>query len=153
MKPLNFSRNSWHYKLAKIGGLRVYDWEGYAVSICDYTTKVIVGLIKFLVGFIVFTALSICLMDAIIWTIVYVSHGFTLFNMHFTGYLAACIITVSIILGIMTVLAYCITHLQDKISENISEKSHDNFITNAYDSLKNKFCVPVTFSEDRDANH
>ena len=133
MKALQFNANSWHYKLSQFPSTyRNTD------DICSYTKSVLAGFLLFTIVFAVAFLLAWSVVDLIIWIIVGLQVG--TFPELLGGSVALILLLVAVMLFLI-VLAYgAISYTAHRI-KNVNQG--DNFVVNAYQSAKYKFCVPV----------
>ena len=131
-------RNSWHYKLAKIAndGNNIYE-----MSICEYTWKVLFGLLLFtfgttvLLGIIGFFGLGV-------YELIVAALGFAVLGK--AGIAVAWVIALAIAL---VVLIYASYTWRNK-SEQLLRKDNNSFVANAYKSYKQKVCFRVEFDDE-----
>lgn len=135
MKTLKFSKNSWHYKLARFGDEFS---ERNLSDICSYTRAFLWGTFLFL--------LFVAFMLGIIFI-----HGEAI------GYVAAMIaqgtfIEPDTLAGICLMLygAFFILCLITYTTKTVCEHKfkEDNFVVNAYHSFKDKYCVRVEVKDE-----
>jgi len=142
MKTLVLNKNSWHYRIAS--QVSSYDCDGDDHNICAYTKDVMIGLfilsiVGILIGMIGFVAWHIIF--GIIFSIMY---GVWMFS----AFAEATMVMLSIF-G----FGYSVKRGIERLNEwkwsktNPAYERPDNFITNAYRSLKGKYCVPIIFRE------
>lgn len=135
MKTLKFSKNSWHYKLARFGDEFS---ERDLSNICSYTRA-------FLWGTLLFSLFTVFILGIV------VMHGEAI------GYVAAMIaqgtfIEPDTLAGICLMLYIAaftlglIIYATRTVCEH--EFKEDNFVVNAYHSFKDKYCVRVEVKDE-----
>jgi hypothetical protein len=134
MKTLTVNRNSWHYRLAKLGNVRPYE-----LNICNYIRCFLGG-----VGYITFCAALVfiaCFLvgDFLAWV------AAMLVNLiYFDPGVAALIATSIFGAAFLFLLCFLISHFGVKAFES----ADSSFIGAAYDSFKNKYCFKVKVQDD-----
>lgn len=131
-------RNSWHYKLAKIAndGNAIYE-----MSICEYTWKVLFGLLLFTFG-----ATVLCLMIGFLGIGIYELIGAAL-GFAVLGEAGSIVAGVFGVLVVGVALIYAIYTWREK-SEKLLRKDNNTFVANAYKSYKQKVCFRVEFDDE-----
>ena len=130
MKELKFSKKSWHYYLAKFGGLS-------GETLCGYVASVAWGVIL---------CIALAILGAFIASII----G------EMVGWIAAMIIMQTwinpgelAVFGVLIILFVSVMLIGLLIGWWFTNKMvfEDSFIVNAYSSVKNKTCVKIKFDE------
>jgi cell division protein FtsW (lipid II flippase) len=127
MKPLEFSNQSWHYRLAKFGNQyrKVSD-------ICSYTRSVITGaccltlVVLTILVFLFPAAHTLAWMAAMVMTLSWIQPG------------ELALVIPLLILVVLSLAA--VTYLGKYLDER---KRSDSFLSAARSSYLDKFCVPV----------
>lgn len=132
-------KNSWHYKLAKMGNNGNTIWsEEY--SICQYTRKVMFGALLFtfmcLMGGFLISWVGIALYE-----IVGAIFGFAVL-----GPAAATFMGFTGAIGLIALYGLIKDRWQEK-SRVLLKKDNNSFVASAYKSYKDKICFPVKFEE------
>lgn len=132
-------KDSWHYKLAKIGNDNNEIWDG-CMSICQYTRKVLWGgvlalfittFVSIAAGWLIFGFLQIC--GAII--------GFN--DMGPAGWVLIGLVS---FIGIVSVWMFGKETWTYK-SRDLLREDNKSFVASAYKSYKEKICFSVHFEE------
>jgi len=158
MKPLNFNKNSWHFRL--VTKMKLYEapyqkdiWGdgsevytlGDSADICTYSKRVALAIFWVAIGVAFLTLISMMMIDVLLGVYFSIMMGQWFFSeLGLTG-----LFTLSALL--MFVVIFQSFQALDRWKEknyyyNKSHKS-DTFFSNAYKSWKNKFCVPIKFIE------
>lgn len=131
MKTLTASNNSWHFKLAKIGGLNAWRPQH---DICSYTRHCIYGALLVLL----IMASSVGIANILVHTILSVSFSLWYMENLFSE------------LGIMGSVLFCGVSITALIVYHVNryhEREYvckpDGFIVSAYKSYKNKYCLKI----------
>lgn len=134
-------RNSWHYKLAKIAndGNRIYGGE---MSICEYTWKVLFGLLLFTFGATVLVILF-GFFGLGVYELIGSAFGFAVLDQ------AGMIVLGLAALIIGSVVAFYANYTWREKSEQLLRKDNNSFVANAYKSYKQKVCFRVEFDDER----
>lgn len=142
---INFSSDSWHFKLANFGKDRVPDW--LETDICRYSRAVIAGFFAF--AMITFLC---CILLGVITLAVYEHYQW------FTGQgefgPAAFLVDGTILLIGFMVLLEMMKHKfrafsnQRFYNKMVEKKEPDNFLFVLYMKFKEKTCYKVTFDEN-----
>lgn len=140
MKPLNFSANSWHYRLARFGDeFRQRDLS----NICSYTRAVINGAFLCLLIVASGSVVTAVAAEGLTWVLV------TILNQ---VWIEPDTFAVIFVFLMAIVLAVCITALIGYLWRCTSaagrERLTDTFVANSYRSFKSRFCVPVRIMSD-----
>lgn len=143
MKPLNFSRQSWHYQLASFGSNYV------STNICSYIWQVLWGVVAVVAVSLVLSMLcGLPLISIII--IMFVGYEpEILFGSEFNIVgLGALIFTIYALCGIL----WCLIELVPSKIKSIIKKTtvipdmtSDNFLYSAWSKFKDKTCVKIRF--------
>ncbi len=142
MMSLNFSKDSWHYKVAKFGTLRTYGGE---TDMCHYVRSFIWGVVKGLVVGVIIGALASLVLaceGAFIGSfIAAVMTGVWAFE----GFAVGGVIINSIALGLVTIFgtAYKYEQYRDANPRKRKPPKPDGFVKNAYRGWKDKYCAKV----------
>lgn len=145
MKPITLNKNSWHYRLAdKYTQRGVWD-DGE--NICLYTKQVLKGSVwaLFLTFILSFVVLSF--MDFFIWLYVSISTGLWTTPRELSGFaiviilLSACGVVAYI--GVQTI--EWLKESDNRFAQKTSSMVNPSFISEAYKSFKNKYCIKVEF--------
>ena len=155
MKALNFNKNSWHYRLVK--WLKLYEapyekdvWGdgselrtyGDSADICTYSKKVVLALFLISIGIAFFVIVS----NIAIHTLLGIYFSILAGRWFFTesGNVGAILFTTAVLwIGIYL----SVTAISDARRQKVVKKKHDTFISNAYKSWEDKFCLPINFNE------
>ena len=130
MKTLTFNKNSWHYKLAALNN----DW--HSTDICSYSKSVIIGLLGCIILFIGAIGYSITVMWFLMACLVSVKTGINVID------------TQAIAGAVMLFGPFAVFGMFKYLDSPTSyKKKPDSFITTAYKSYKEKFCVKIEFTE------
>jgi hypothetical protein len=142
MKTLVLNKNSWHYRIASQMGS--YDCYGDNHNICAYTKDVIIGLfLLFIIGIL------IGMLGFVVWHIIF---GI-IFSIMCGAWMFSAFAEATMVMLLILSFGYSINRGIERFNKwkwsktNPAYKRPDNFITNAYKSLKGKYCVPITFQE------
>jgi hypothetical protein len=143
MKELIFSSNSWHYKIAKLGG---YHLVGQT-DICSYTRAVIKGIFAAIIYLSLFTLVSYVLTDLVLGLIFSAISGMWIMGMIGTGalYVMGAILLVIVIMIALLSLEELYKNWRDARREKRMNKSEDSFANSAYKSWKEKYCARIRF--------
>ena len=133
-------RNSWHYKLAKMGNQDQRIWSG-DMSICEYTRKVIFGGILF--AFIMsFLGIAVWFLGSALYEIVGAIFGFAVL-----GPAGAVFISLFFIFGSLALYIKAKDVLTDRV-RNIEREEPNSYFGKAYKSYKEKVCFAVEFEDE-----
>jgi hypothetical protein len=142
MKTLTFNRKSWHYQFADKGGYWPrQDLEGnYVGDICEYT----VAVIKFFLVFIMLAAVGTLVAIPIVHMLfgIIFSLWYGVFLMTEVGMVGVALTVAMLCVGLML---WSIMAWQDRKQRLVN--GNDSFMSNAYRSWKEKYCVKITFTE------
>jgi hypothetical protein len=133
MNTIKLNRNSWHYRL----------YECYANNylepndICVYTQNVILGAITVFFIMLVAIVASIAVGDFLLWSY---------FNLFVGSVDMEKPAAIFLIFSASAVIIFGIGTFRDY------SKFHDNFVTSAYRSHKDKYCVKVEVEGKKDKN-
>ena len=146
MKSLTFSKNSWHYYLAKLAYDKPYDevLSDVCPDICTYMRYVALGLFILLGMGVVIAAAGFILSHVILGIIFSLFYGVLMFTPE-----AIAALLLGTILGVGFLSHKLFKMRQEKLlsTEYRNRIRHDGFAKNAYKSWKEKFCVKVEFRE------
>jgi hypothetical protein len=134
-------RNSWHYRLAKMGNQDQRIWSG-DMSICEYTRKVIFGGILF--------TFIMCMLGLLVWfigTALYEIIG-AIFGFAVLGPAAACFIGMIIALGSIVLYFKTKDVLRDT-ARRVQREEPNSYFSKAYKAYKEKVCFAVEFEDDK----
>jgi uncharacterized membrane protein len=134
-------KNSWHYKLAKIGNQDMNIWSGQ-MSICEYTRRVMVGVI-------IVSCVTALMLITVGWigTALYEIIG-AIVGFSSIGPAASVLIVTIVILSLMVIGSYAKNKWEDK-SRRMLRKEENSFVANAYRSYKDKVCFAVEFEDEK----
>lgn len=139
MEVIQISKTSWHY--------RFMSWcdEGHvAVSdICEYSRKLVLRLIAVSIGVLILLFLAGLIMFTIGDTMAWIAACITTLSFLNPEPTAGGFLVVAFIFGV----SLTIYSLFKRYRSVVTEKMDIPFISKAYDSWKNKFCVRVEFHE------
>lgn len=153
---MNLSKNSWHNRLFKAGchGIIEHwmcDVRSNQSNICTYITRMIMGTFVIAVETITLAILSICFMDGIVTSFLYMfTNGTGYFIIELTFYIGFAIMIVIFLL--LAIGAVYTSGLADRIGEYISARRSeiDNMPKKApglfaiwYKSFKEKTCIII----------
>jgi ABC-type multidrug transport system permease subunit len=142
MKTLVLSQNSWHYWIASnAADYAWYDHENE--NICPYLKAVMKGMAVMAVIAVIIAILGSGawhFIFGIIFSIIYGTYMFT-----GAGEAVLAILALLAGSGILVGSLYLISRIYWKVWD-ISAKE-GTFIAAAYNSLKGKYCIPITFKE------
>lgn len=130
-------RNSWHYKLAKIGNDNNTIWD---ISICEYIRKVFWGGILFL-----FMTALLCVVVGWLGMGLYEIVG-SVAGFSTLGPAAYVIFGLLALIG-FGVGSYHAKQAWQKKSKDLLKKDNKSFVSTAYKSYKDKICFRVEFDE------
>jgi flagellar biosynthesis protein FliQ len=135
MTSLTVNKRSWHYAIAKFGGMSC----AHGLDLCTYTRKFILGLFR--------AALSgalIALLGYVLFSILF-GIGFSIFY----GVWMFDEVAISGLIMLFAIAAFILTcTLLNKIDDyNSTKAASDNFIKHAYSGWKNKFCVKIDITD------
>lgn len=130
MKFLHISRNSWHYRIAELGGFNAYKNNTY--NICEYTQSILKTCFFGLIGGIAGMVGIYLLIHMILGLVISILYG--IWIMDLAGFIA---LDLLIVIGITAAVIYIPEHLP----------TSDNFIKHAYNSWKEKYCAKIDFVE------
>lgn len=135
MKTYTLKRNSWHYWLAKKGGL----WE-HDTDICTYIRKVINGTIKMLAMCVAAAVSGVVVILGTVNLVSAIFYGVTLnpVGVIVIGVLVAMVLIFSAFVYVEKILP--------RLRRNHIEKE-PGFITLAYHKFKDKTCVRVRIEQ------
>jgi hypothetical protein len=155
MKPLVFKKNSWHYWVARQGGL--YSWGDS--DICTYTSRFLLGALRVIGAGSLFVTMVVAIITWI-GMFLYGAYLFaTLYDTQLTiqyfienvlathiQRLAAKAFHVTAIVGTICLVALTIFFGTLGVRKLLSRpKKHDSFVAEAVRAAKNKTCVKVKF--------
>lgn len=142
MKSVILNRNSYHFLLAQRGGFCEHMHQHYGTNFCDYTQTVLKGAFS---SFLVLALISFAALCAIQ---VLLGIGFSIYyGMFIFSHFALFVLTVVIGLSILIVGAYGIHCYKEHLRKKSQDQKSDNFISKAYHSWQNKYCVQLEFSD------
>lgn len=148
MKPFVFSRDSWHYWLAKdVGNFRSYRTES---NICEYTRAVLKGAMIVIAVAASALAMLYWITITLVWWVVVLQHGF----FEATGPIVLSLVVgifgsaILIMEGLPWLFKKARRKLYDARGGSHRAVKTDTFITKAYRSWKDKTCVKVTLIGD-----
>lgn len=130
-------RNSWHYKLAKIGNDNNNIYSG-DLTICQYSRKVFWGGVLFLF-------LVVILLNLIVWlgTAAYEIIG-TIVGFSALGPASYVLIGVTSLIGVGSGLYFWNEYWKGKSKELLKDENK-SFVAKSYKSYKDKICFKVDF--------
>lgn len=137
MKTLQFSRDSWHYKLASFTG---FSWASSEdQNLCSYLRHVLFGLFTALIVTAMFGVVAFVVAHMVlgVWFSILMGQWF------FSEWGGAGVLLCSIGLGatFMMNLPRMIYAVVNRAKAD--HKKPDGFVVNAYKSWKGKYCLPV----------
>lgn len=147
MKNITLNRNSYHYLLATRGGFTerpfwLKDDQETEFDFCEYTRKVFKG------AFLSLMVLALMSSGLFLVVQLLMGIGFSLFYGMLIFSEAAlfliCAITVGIVLLAAMAIGVAFSNWNHARKYRVETKS-DSFVSHAYDSLKNRFCLQVSF--------
>jgi hypothetical protein len=144
MEALNFSRKSWHFRLAEhYGGLL----SSYSTNLCDYMKAVFKGFLMCSLIVTVGTIFAIGMVDFYMYLIFeyIISHGDMV--IHDIGFIGSAINFVALILVVGNLVYAACSWIKDKFTSKEKTVSEPSFIAESYKALKDKYCVKVEFKE------
>jgi uncharacterized membrane protein len=136
MKTLTFKENSWHHRLAKMGG---FDWS--CGDICSYTRKVMMGAL----GAILVSALALILLYLAVHMVMGIGFSLWYGMFLFTDAGFAGLVVVSIV-SLVTGIFFLSDRLQKYNLEN--QYNDPGFVKTAYRSWKEKYCARIEIVKD-----
>lgn len=145
MKTVKFSDQSWHCRFARFAD----DCDERDLStICGYTWAVFAGF----VWFCLFTAIGGMLLISFIDVLVWIGSGL-FYKFTYLGFLAIPAVVFSIF---FTIGMMCLAWNEFAIRRIYKNQGHAfkkaNFITEAYDAFKNKWCFKVEIEHTKKAD-
>lgn len=146
MKELVFNVNSWHYKLAKWAGYKVYDDQ---LEICAYTRRVVLGFLLIGLIFVVTYIVALALVEM-------------LFGLFFSLLIGAWIVStigeITLIVVSTIIASISLFWIMEKASNKYFELKNrlreekankpDGFVEHAYKSWKEKYCARIKIVRD-----
>ncbi len=142
MMPLNFSKDSWHYKVAKFGTLRTY---GDETDMCHYVRSFIWGVTKGLVVGVIIGALASLVLAcegafigsfiAAVMTGVWAFEGFAVGGV--------IINSIALALAAFITIGYKYEQYREANPKKRKPPKPDGFVKNAYRGWKDKYCAKV----------
>lgn len=142
MKTLNFKKNSWHHRLAKMGGFDRTCNQDF----CTYTQRVLVGTFFFCILSVICVFIAGCFGDFIAWIIAMIKFGVYIEpNVFAQG--------VTVTIFVCSLMAMFVGYLRwkekrrerlyalQRAGEYVEPKP--SFIAKAYESFKNKTCFKI----------
>ena len=149
MKAFQFSRSSFHYKIAKkFGGLDDTDWYGdpKPLDLCHYIRCLLWAFTKGLVVLAVSSLVIWSATDAAFWVKECIDAGEFLTLKERVGVLfigaAGFVSAAAVLLGAIM----CIVKLWDRYSDDYEERE-PGFLKLAYQSIKNKTCFRIEMKD------
>lgn len=148
MKPFVFSKDSWHYWLAKeVGNFNEYIEN---TDVCTYTRAVINGAFWAMVAVAIICALTYWVTITLVWWVVIIQHGF------FEASGPLVLSAILVIFGFSGAVGNGVPWLFRKARRKLYDSRKgsrevvktDTFITQAYRSWTEKTCVRVTLVEN-----
>jgi hypothetical protein len=150
MKELNFSKNSWHYKLAKLG-----EYNEYRPDFCHYVRSAIFGGIIGLMFLFVGTMMMFFLGDFFAYLAAMVTTGLW-FNLdpHLGAQVIIGLLLIATAIGCLISFHYFKEKRREAKQQKLWEarergeeipEPKPSFIATAYTSLKDKTCFRVRF--------
>jgi hypothetical protein len=134
MKLLQFSRDSWHYKLVAATGYRV--WEHEEVDLCSYTWRVIGSILLILFLFSLGLAVSYIVIQVVL-------------GIAFSLWYSAFLFTEFGVAGLIAIFASLMfwvgTALIQWNRNRTRKQKPDSFVSHAYRAAKEKYCARVKF--------
>ncbi len=158
MKTLTFNKKSLHYKIA-LWSVSNQSWYWTPDNMCQYIKDVLLGMFRmFLLGCICICSaimISKITVEAAFGTYYHLVYGYNLFT---DAGIAGVIIYGFLLVGIFVfILFYIIApylvnkcglvynrYIKTKATKTVNVKK-DSFVKNAYDSIKNKYCIKIKF--------
>lgn len=143
MRQLTFNETSWHYRLAKFGGLEL-GYYNRTTDICTYMRKCMLGIMFGLLAFIAILLVSTLTIHFLVglafslWAGVWLMSSLGEIGM--VIYCAVAVVTV--VIFICASLGEWRQHRRMKMMNE--EPRPDGFIREAYKSWKGKYCLPIT---------
>ena len=135
MKTLKFSKNSWHYKLARFGD----EFECRDLSnICSYTRAFLWGTLLFSLFTMFIFGIVVMHGEAIGYIAAMIAQGTFIEPDTFAG------VCLMLYCALFTIWFFTRTHIivtEHKFKE-------DNFVVNAYHSFKDKYCVRIEVKDE-----
>jgi len=139
MNKLTLNTNSWHYKFATFGGFNRYKSQ----DICTYTRRIAQAMIGIVMLSFIAMFLTWAAVEMIMGMAFSLYYGVYLFsNMGELGLL----LFVAVMIVIATFFTVWVAH---DVILNRAERVSDNFVSHAYKSWKNKYCVGVEFTDSK----
>ena len=133
MNTIKLNRNSWHYRLYEYYANNYHEPN----DICVYTQNVILGAITVFFITLVAIVASFAVGDFLLWSY---------FNLFVGSVGMETPAAIFLIFSAFAVIIFGIGTFQDY------SKFHDNFVTSAYRSYKDKYCVKVEVEGEKDKN-
>ena len=133
MNTIKLNRNSWHYRLYECYANKYFEPN----DICVYTKNVILGAITVFFITAIAVVASIAVGDFLLWSY---------FNLFVGSVDMETPAAIFLMFAAFAILIFGIDTFQDY------SKFHDNFVTSAYRSYKDKYCVKVEVEGKKDKN-
>lgn len=145
MKTLTVNRNSWHYKLAKLGGRDVY----YETDICSYTRRVMFGVVLAILATAAGIGAIYLLVDIVLGLGFSIWYGVWLMNA--PGEIALMVVAIlsfsaGVIFSIEKVSQAWRRHKRNQYDRE------PGFVGQAYQSWKHKYCTKIEFRDEDEHN-
>lgn len=145
MDMKEFSKNSWHYRLAEQIGIKEKLENTNHISICEYISYVIGGLILSIFVIMVLAFLVFLAGDTIRWLFTMVYEGQLRDPDSFGSLCGMLFYSVLIVSYALDVSVKYITTLTPSVPKHIPEPKEDGMLKLMYKSFKDKYCFLISF--------
>jgi hypothetical protein len=134
---MKIKRNSWHYIVAKHGGLHIFDSH---VSMCTYNYFVICGMLSLTVLATLIGYISFCISYPLLYLVD--------FYFHFYHFIFGSKSTMIIFLLIDILLFFVVLFNMIKVTpKNFPEKIKNSYLVVAFSNFKDKICIKVDIED------
>lgn len=146
MEAKSFDENSWHFRLATVYGPE-YRWNliNNGSDICSYTRAVLSGILLVIAIVAMGTFVGFSLMSTVLVAVVYLLTGQLAYDEWAVGFIIG-----GVILSILFAGIPLVGYMYEQYHRWPSEKRRSSklsFITEAYNSWKQKMCYKISFSQ------
>ena len=152
MEALKFKEDSWHKFVADVGGFRRRSRQ----DLCSYLSHFLIGLIMLTVMGTVLTLFSTFMLwvfGNLLMCLAYsLYYGQWMWNEagKAGAFFSVILIAATVLFTIPLWLEWIIKKIRSvRVQRHVfvTKPVYDNFIVNAYNSVKGKYCIPIKFEE------